>query len=198
MPLIGLLQIMNLPHTDLAVTSQAATKELPKGWAIVPTTSTSLIATAQTNFLAFPITSVLMCTWLLTRESPAWKPLGDAMLIVMLCLAPIVGIRTIRATDIRMKHVFWIGLAGIVSHLGETTYDRAEAAFPYRASSSSRWSPLPSSPLQQVPTPRLRRQVKQRMTDLSYGCSRGRPPWRSTIYACSSGLGKSLAWYIIP
>jgi hypothetical protein len=106
---------MNLADQDLAVTPQEVTKTSPKGWAIVTSTSVDLSYKVKTNFLAFPLTSVLLCTWLLTRESTTFKPLGDAMFVIMLCLAPIVGVRVVRATDIRMKHVFLIGLAGIVS-----------------------------------------------------------------------------------
>lgn len=107
--------MINLPYTDLAVASQAITKEKPKGWAIVPTSSAFLPIIIQTNYIAFPITSILMCAWILSQDSPVVQALGDAAFIAMLCLGPIVGVRTIRAADIRMKHVFWIGLAGLVS-----------------------------------------------------------------------------------
>ena len=107
--------MINLPYTDLAITSQAITKEKPKGWALVPTSPAFLSTIIQTNYVAFPITSILMCTWILTRDSPAGKALGDGAFIAMLCLGPIVGVRTIRAADIRMKHVFWVALAGLVS-----------------------------------------------------------------------------------
>jgi hypothetical protein len=115
--------VLNLADQDLAVTPQEVTKTSPKGWAIVTATSIDVSYKVKTNFLAFPITSMILCTWLLTRESTTLRPLGDAMFVTMLCLAPIVGVRVVRATDIRMKHVFLIGLAGIVSPMRHLAQD---------------------------------------------------------------------------
>ncbi|GHJ88780.1 hypothetical protein NliqN6_5182 [Naganishia liquefaciens] len=109
---MALCTVINLRYTDLAVKSQAITKEKPKGWAVTPTTSAGLLNIISTNWIAFPMASTLLCLWTLTRDSPAWQSIGDAALIVMLCLAPLFGIQAIRASDIRMKHVFWFCVAG--------------------------------------------------------------------------------------